>query len=251
MSKKVMLKDSLGNRMKGYENAYKETLPENFPIIIRLDGSHFHTFTKDLEKPFDENLISAFWETCKYLAENIGGAKFVYHQSDEISILVRNDDNYNTQAWFKNNLNKLVSISASLATAKFNEEIRKVYPGKELATFDSRVFIVPEHEILNYFVWRQNDAMRNSVSMVAQSMFSHKSLQNQKKDDMVKRMLVENHFDFFNDLEIYKQRGACFEKELFDLNLGNGDTVKRSRWEVNLNMPVLTEEKDFLNKFRK
>lgn len=251
MSKKVTLKDSLGNRMKGYENAYKEVLPENFPIIIRLDGSHFHTFTRGLEKPFDEKLINAFWETCKYLAENIGGSKFVYHQSDEISILIRNDDNYNTQAWFNNNLNKLVSISASLATAKFNEEIQKVYPGKELATFDSRVFIVPESEIYNYFVWRQNDAMRNAVSMVAQSMFSHKSLQKQKKDEMIERMLVENKFDFFNDLEIYKQRGACLEKEIYNLELDNDEVVKRSHWKVNINMPVLTKEKGFLNQFRK
>lgn len=256
MSKKYT-KDSLGERMKMYENSYRTHLPENLPIIIRLDGAHFHTFTKDLVKPFDEKLMEAFAETCKYLAEKINGVKYVYHQSDEISLLIRNDDNVNTQSWFKNNLQKLVSISASLATAKFNEEIKKHYPKKELATFDSRVFILPEREVHNYFVWRQNDCMRNAVSMVSQSLFSQKELANVKKEGMIEKMLNEKGLDFYRDISIDKQRGTSFEKEkrvipvaelkdIFNKPVG---PIVRSYWVQNLDMPILSENKEVLSKY--
>lgn len=247
MGKTPYAKDSLGNRMKGYEDVYRSYLPKNMPVIIRLDGSHFHNYTKGMIKPFDEGLIQAFWETCEYLGEEVGGCKFIYHQSDEISLLIRNDDTFETQAWFKNNFQKLVSVTASLATAKFNEAIKKYYPDKkELATFDSRVFILPESEIVNYFIWRQQDCMRNAISMVAQSLFSHKSLQGQKKDKMIERMKEEKGLDFYNDIEIYKQRGACFENIEFDF-----EGAKRKRWEVNKEMPIIKESRELINKFKK
>ncbi|UUZ89804.1 tRNA(His) guanylyltransferase Thg1 family protein [Paenibacillus sp. P25] len=150
-----MKKDDFGDRMKGYEHAFRHRLPRRLPVILRLDGCHFHTFTRGLNKPFDERLAAAFWETCKYLASNIMGCKIVYHQSDEISILLTDYDNLNTQSWFDNNLQKMVSVSASMAAARFNEEIRKLIPGKELAVFDSRAWVMPRDEVANYFIWRQ------------------------------------------------------------------------------------------------
>lgn len=243
MGRKDFNKDSLGNRMKGYEDSYRSYLPSNFPIIIRIDGSHFHTYTRGMEKPFDDYLIEAFNETCRYLGENIVGAKFIYHQSDEISILLRNDDSFETQAWFKNNLQKLVSLSASLATAKFNEVMSRKYTGKTLATFDSRVFIVPENEIINYFIWRQQDCMRNSVSMVSQSQFSHKELQN-KNQLMMKEMLFKIGIDYDKDIEIHKQRGSSFER-ITDVESG------RSKWEANLKMPKITEDRSIIDKYVK
>ncbi|MBJ8191303.1 tRNA(His) guanylyltransferase Thg1 family protein, partial [Bacillus cereus] len=87
-----MKRNDFGNRMKEYENAYRLSLPRRLPVIIRIDGAHFHTFTRGMTKPFDEKLIFALWETCKYLAYNIMGCKLVYHQSDEISLLLTNYD---------------------------------------------------------------------------------------------------------------------------------------------------------------
>lgn len=246
MGKKDYKKDSLGNRMKGYEDSFRSYLPENMPVIIRIDGSHFHTFTKGMVKPFDDILINAFNATCKYLGENIVGAKFIYHQSDEISILIRNDDNFETQPWFSNNLQKLVSLSASLATAKFNKVIRKDYPEKELATFDSRVFLVPEHEVVNYFVWRQADCIRNSVSMVAQSHFSHKSLQGQGQIRMKERLLDEKDLNYDTDIEIHKQRGTSFERVV----TGNGKST-RSKWEANLDMFIIKDNREVVKKYVK
>lgn len=241
---KMVRADMLGNRMKMYENSFKTVLPENFPIIVRIDGSHFSTYTKGLVKPFDEVLIEAFWETCKYLGANIAGAKYIYHQSDEISILIRNDDSKVTQPWFKNNLQKLVSLTASLATAKFNEVVRAKYPEKELATFDSRVFIVPENEVINYFIWRQQDAIRNSVSMVAQSRFSHQSLQGLNQIKMKNRLLDEIGLDYDKDIAIHHQRGASLERVMDKESL-------RSSWTVNKTMKILTEDREDIRKYVK
>ena len=105
--------DSFGSRMKEYENVFRHHLPQRMPVIIRIDGTHFHTYTKGLQKPFDDELTIAFWETCKYLARNIMGCKLVYHQCDEISLLLTNYDKLTTQSWFENNLQKMVSVSAS------------------------------------------------------------------------------------------------------------------------------------------
>lgn len=247
-----MKKDLFGNRMKGYENAFRHHLPERMPVIIRIDGSHFHTYTKGLEKPFDDKLIHAFWETCKYLVKHIGGAKLAYHQSDEISILVTNYDNVGTQSWFANNLQKLVSVSASLATAKFNEEMRKVYPDKELATFDARAYVVPKEDVNNYFLWRERDAMKNSVSMLAQQHFSHSSLQGLNGKEMQERLLNEKGVSYLA-LPMHYQRGAVIKKESYPDTIENERIGKmeviRSRWAVDSNIPVFSEDTNYIEQF--
>ena len=115
-------KDSLGTRMKeNYENRTRYLLPRRTNIIIRIDGKAFHSYTKGLDRPIDQGLTDDMNETTKYLCENIQGAKFGYVQSDEISILITDYEDITTDGWFDNNLQKMCSISASMATAKFNE----------------------------------------------------------------------------------------------------------------------------------
>ena len=188
-------KDSLGDRMKLYEGAYRNYLPRRLPVIIRIDGCHFHTFTRGLKKPFDKVFIETMLLTTKSLCENIMGCKFGYTQSDEISLLLTNNDTFETQPWFDNNINKIVSVSASMASMFFNkywiENVEKFYIAGVLddynkafyngkantAYFDARVFVVPPHEVNNYFIWRQQDATRNSILGCAQSLFSHKEIE--------------------------------------------------------------------------
>lgn len=152
--------DSLGDRMKGYEHTYRQTLPKRLPVVIRLDGKAFHTYTKGMQRPFDERLSNVMWETTKYLCESIQGCKIGYTQSDEISLLLTNYEKVTTDSWFDNSLQKMASVAASMATAKFNEEIKKVFPEKGLALFDARVFVVPHDEVNNCFYWRQQDASK-------------------------------------------------------------------------------------------
>jgi tRNA(His) 5'-end guanylyltransferase len=157
--------DSLGDRMKEfYENRTRYMLPRRTFTILRIDGKAFHSYTRGLKRPFDDKLMNDMDETAKFLCKEIQGTKLAYVQSDEISLVLTDFDDLKTDAWYDGNLSKMVSVSASLATAKFNE----LRPGK-LAFFDSRVFTIPyQAEVENYLIWRQNDASRNSVSAVAQ-----------------------------------------------------------------------------------
>lgn len=186
-------KDSLGDRMKAYEACTQTSIPRRTYSVIRLDGRAFHSYVKKIKasKPFDETLMSHMDATAKYLCENIQGAAFAYVQSDEISILITDFDKVDTQAWFGGNVQKQVSIAASMATAYFNayrpwvdSPHDALFP-KALAMFDARVFIIPDPvEVYNCFLWRVRDWERNSIQMLSRSQYSHKELQGKKVSDM-------------------------------------------------------------------
>jgi len=149
----------------------------------------------------------------KKLCEEIQGCKFAYTQSDEISLLLTDFDKITTSAWFDGQVQKMVSVAASLATGYFNKHPHP-YQGNKIAFFDARVFTIPDPiEVENYFVWRQKDAMRNAVSMVAQSMFSHKELQGKSQEDM-KNMIQEkeNIVSWDNDIPLGFKFGRSFYK---------------------------------------
>ena len=114
-------KDSLGDRMKEYENISRNYLTRRVPVIIRLDGKAFHTFTKGMKKPFDRLLMTTMQETMKNLCENIQGCVFGYTQSDEITLVLTDYATITTDAWFGYNIQKMCSISASIATLTFNK----------------------------------------------------------------------------------------------------------------------------------
>jgi len=165
--------DSLGDRMKGYyETRTRFYLPRRTNTIIRLDGKAFHTYTRGLQKPFDVAFIGDMCCTMFHLCKEIQGAKIGYTQSDEISILLTDYGTITTDAWFDGNIQKICSVSSSIATQKFNE-LRPDRP----ALFDSRVFTIPDlSEVTNYFLWRTKDAERNSLQSLAQSLYSQKEL---------------------------------------------------------------------------
>ena len=117
-----MKNDPINIRMKSnYESRSRIFLTRRTPVICRLDGKAFHTWTRGLKKPFDEGLIDDMEATTKFLCENIQGVKLGYCQSDEISLLLTDYETLDTQAWFDYNVQKMTSISASMATAKFNQ----------------------------------------------------------------------------------------------------------------------------------
>jgi tRNA(His) guanylyltransferase len=171
----LMANDSIGDRMKErYENRNRFLLPRRTYTLIRVDGKAFHTWTKNMDKPFDKDLMGLMNEVAVAMCEEIQGARLAYVQSDEISILLTDFESPNTEAWFNGNLQKMVSISASIATAKFNDSAIDAYINggiqkffkMDLALFDSRVFTIADPiEVENYFIWRQQDATRNSIQM--------------------------------------------------------------------------------------
>lgn len=172
-------KDSLGDRMKSrYEDRTRYLLPARTYTILRVDGRAFHTWTKGLEKPYDKRFMTWMDRAAEALVTEIVGSRFAYVQSDEISVLVTDFDQITSEAWFDANIQKLASVAASVATAAFNSAVQN-YVGstRKPATFDARVFTIPDPvEVANYFIWRQKDAERNSVSLLSQNYYSAKQL---------------------------------------------------------------------------
>ena len=212
-----------------YESRSRILLTRRTPVIIRLDGKAFHTYTTGLNKPFDEGLIEDMQQTAIYLCENIQGVKCAYVQSDEISLLLTDYDNLNTQAWFDYNVQKMTSISASLATGIFNElrferRHQEWQTGEDdtlsfpdLANFDSRCFNIPKEEVANYFLARQKDAVKNSISMLAQSLYSHGKPNSElygKNSDQMQEMCFQKGYNW-NDLPFEQKRGSFIIKNTY------------------------------------
>jgi tRNA(His) 5'-end guanylyltransferase len=245
-------RDSLGDRMKSnYENRAKYTLTRRTPVIIRLDGKAFHTFTKHLKKPYDLIFHDAMDATLKYLCENIQGCKFGYTQSDEITLAITDFDTLDTDAWFDYEVQKMCSISASMATFAFNRAFSLgvsrymfcVTEGEETSyinalecavarggMFDARCFNIPEDEICNNFIWRQNDATRNSIQMVGHANFSDKELHKKSCNDIQDMLMIEKGINW-NDFPTHLKRGSCCIKQ----KLENWD---RPQWVIDTEIPI-------------
>lgn len=199
------MQDELGDRMKGqYEHRTRYLLPRRTYTIIRLDGKAFHTYTRGLNKPFDKDLYEDMDNAIIVLMREVQGVQFAYTQSDEISLLLTDFALPTTSAWFDGNLQKIVSVGASIITAEFNKRrLLRQFNDRPLhewpkvdfnvtAYFDGRAFTIPDRiEVMNYFIHRNQDCARNSVSMVAQHNFSHKKLQGKSTAEMVDMLMTE------------------------------------------------------------
>ena len=242
MSKKS---DSLGDRMKGqYENRTKSFLPRRTYTLIRIDGKSFSQYTKNCNKPFDSNFMRLMDETAKYLCENIQGCRFSFQQSDEITLLLTDFENVLSDAFFNGNIQKIVSITAAMATAKFNQLVWKDYTEEcyvraieerkcedipKLAMFDSRTWTIPDPiEVENSVIWRQQDATRNSISMAAQAVCSHKSLQGANQAQQQQEMMFQAAGINWNDYSDREKRGGiCIKNE-------------NDGWQISQTTPIFT-----------
>jgi len=250
--------DSLGDRMKGYEKVTKTKLMKRTPVIIRIDGKAFHTWTKGLKHidpglandPFSDLMNKAMSETTRLLVENIQNAVFGYTQSDEISILLNDWKQLNTSQWFDNSIQKMASVSASMATAYFNSQFKRIASpyaarGGENdfefvpAFFDARVFNIPKEEVVNYFVWRQQDASRNSVQMLGRHYFSHKQM-DRKNVSQVQDMLMNEKGVNWNNIETWKRRGTCVERI---------DSKIMTMIGIDREIPIFTQDRGYIEKF--
>lgn len=260
------MNDELGQRIKGqYEDRTRYSLPRRTYTIIRVDGKAFHTLTKGFNRPFDNDLMSIMDKTAIALCEGIQGAVLAYTQSDEISILITDFANIQTNAWFDGNIQKMASISASIATLAFNREFAKQIGGSQKslnkngelknALFDSRVFTIPDRtEVKNYLIWRQADAVRNSIQMAAQSVYSQKELHG-KNCNQLQEMLFQKGINW-NNYTSGEKRGRAILKEQYLITLSDEEierNIQRSRWISlngfnNLNETVnFTQDKLFLD----
>ena len=272
--------DELGKRMKEYyENIPKNKLMRRTPVIIRIDGKAFHTFTKEFKKPFDEILMKSMQETTKYLCENIQGCVLGYTQSDEISLLLIDYKNLNSSAWFDYEVQKMCSIAASMATMAFNKSFNEyatlkisqlnsgiifginaetkdfldaIHKKRDLvktyeraiekgAMFDARCFNIPKEEVANYFYWRQLDATRNSIQMVGQANFSDKELYKKSQNDIQNMLLTERDINW-NDFPTYQKRGStCISYDAY-IEYPDGTHVWRNKWKIDNEIPIFKND---------
>ena len=276
----MSIRDELGTRMKTFYEAVPDTkLVKRMPVAIRIDGKAFHTFTRGFKRPFDEVLIKTMQQTTQYLCQNIQGCVLGYTQSDEITLILVDYQTLTTEAWFDYRVEKLCSISASMATMAFNKFFyenvfqyngmasmdmsNKKYPYKEIyakaiekgAMFDARCFNIPKEEVTNLIYWRQLDASRNSVQMVGQAYFSQEELQDKSCSD-IQDMLMTKGVNW-NDLPTYQKRGSCCVKNKIFIK-SNGvtadvylrDTSKsENKWIIDTNIPIFKGEgREYIDK---
>lgn len=276
--------DELGLRMKTYyEQIPKAKLMRRTPVAIRIDGKTFHTWTKSFHKPFDEVLIKSMQETMKYLCENIQGCVLGYTQSDEITLILIDYQKLTSQAWFDYEVQKMASISASMATMAFNNffesnvakekrffndewldngDFNPKYKDKELiklwlthkrasekgAMFDARCFNIPKEEVTNLIYWRQLDASRNSIQMVGQANFSHRELQNKSCNDIRDMLKTQKGIDW-DDFPTHQKRGSCcvYRNYQNPESITKGDTIKG--WIIDKEIPVFKgEDREYIDK---
>lgn len=256
--------ETLSEKMKRFENETNMKLQVKTPVIIRLDGKAFHTFTKGFTKPFDEDLSLMMQYTAMKLAEELQNVKFIYSQSDEISVLLTDWDNPNTDTWYGYRIQKMTSVSASIATLAFNEKLGQLtseywskmmqkYISREeeeyykdryyllkskkyKALFDSRTFNLQPEEVSNYFLYRYKDAKRNSAQALAQSEFSHKQLDGVSCTEMIQLVKEKSGIDY-EELSSLQRSGFAIYKD------------EEGNWKLDTNVPDIYENRDYIEKW--
>lgn len=269
---------SLDDRMKDYyEHRSKTYLTRRTPVIIRLDGKAFHSFTKGFKRPYDKILHTVMNKTTQYLCENIQGCKLGYTQSDEITLLLTDYDKLDTDAWFGYAVQKLCSVAASMATMAFNrflgyeyEELNRwvsegatseediqymytVYDKLGSAMFDARCFNIPKEEVANCFIWRQQDATRNAIQMLGQTCFSHTQLDNKSTSDIQDMLMLEKGINF-NCMPTAFKRGVCCYRTttidtVIDFQTREEVQTERSKWVIDEEIPIFTQDRHYIERW--
>lgn len=216
---------------RDYEDALRVTLPRRTYVIVRIDGKGFHTFTRRLDRPYSHPLADALDQAALYLCQEMIGCRFGYGQSDEYSFLLTDFDRNDAPLWFDGNVQKMVSVAASMFTSMF----MRAFPSANLPAFDARVMVIGQRsEVADYFLWRQLDASANSLNMLASAHYSHAEL--------VEKSTAEKH-------ELLHVKGINWAKQPADFKRGR--VVRRNPesgvWEIDLNIPVFNRDKAYLD----
>lgn len=245
--------NSLGDRMKRYEQCTRYYLSIRIPVIIRLDGKAFHSLTNKMKKPYDDRFRDCMIFTGRALCEKIQGVKFCYVQSDEISLLLTDYETITTQGWFEYTYQKICSVSASIATAYFNRIFNSLFPEiNKMAFFDSRCFNISKEDVVNYFIWRQQDATRNSIQGLGQKYFSLKEL-HKKSCNKIQDMLKVKKGINWNDVPTCYKRGLSIYREIDEITTSiganrNDKKIYPRKWKVDMESPIFTQNRDYINK---
>ena len=252
-------------RMRRYKSITDTRLISRTPVIIQIDGRAFHTFTRGFEKPFDPVLMAAMRYTAEYLCRNIQGCVLAYTQSDEINLLLIDYEKLETSPWFNNRVQKLASIAASMATNYFNQKFKELVKtiGRKYhspnhsydrallkgAEFAACAFNLPREEVTNFFNWRQQDAIRNSIQMVGQAHFSQSELNGKCNQEIIEMLLQQKDINW-NELPISVQRGTCVIRSAHSSFIINGERITTDTWSTDYDIPrFIGEGRNYIEKY--
>jgi len=252
------MRDELGNRMKTYyEDIFRYKVMRRMPVIIRVDMRAGHYFTREMKEPYDLIFKNSMWMTACALCEKIMNVQIAYIQSDEISLLLTDYKKLSSSQWFDGVIQKMASVSASIATIEFNKAFQysilhsddygeeysdtQIYLNKlNNMNFDSRVFNIPDNEVNNYMIWRQKDATRNSILKAAYMYFSNDKIKNIPLNKLQDKLLTEVNVNWDKYPTFYK-RGVCIYK--------SKDEHNKIEWIIDKEIPIFTKEITYINKF--
>jgi tRNA(His) guanylyltransferase len=231
------LKDELGDRIKtNFEDALRIRLPRRTHVVIRIDGRRFHTFTKTLQRPYDRRLADALDTAALALAPEMSGCRLGFGQSDEYSFLLTDFASEHENMWFDGNVQKIVSVAASIFTAHFTVAFGPVAFGlgaSAPAAFDARVMVIPRRaDVEQYFIWRQQDATANSLNMLSSAHYSHAEL--------LGKSTAEKH-------DLLHAKGINWSHA--ETSFKRGRVIRPATvggWEVDLEPPIFTRERQYL-----
>lgn len=242
---------TLGDRMKKYEKSFSGFLPQRMPMIIRVNGKAFHSFTRKFSKPWDEDIRDGLTSAAQSLIKEIQGAKLAYLQSDEISVLITDYDSLQFEPWLNKSIQKISSVSASIATMSFNLSMLD-QDHRHDACFDARCFVLPKEEVCNYFIWRQQDAIRNSIQGLGQKHFPHKELQ-RKNCNNIKLMLKETGVSW-EKCKTWQKQGWCVLRKTIVLEENKGSKTQlpylhtKTTIEPDWRIPDFIQDRVYINR---
>lgn len=248
---------NLEDRMLYFRSLTDYKLLPNSYVLIMLDGRSFSKLIKNkFEKPFDDMFINMMNETAKYLCKSIEGVKFGYVQSDEISLVLTDFETETTDSFFSNRLCKITSIAASIATSEFNrlfiknaithcqkkEEIIDIVSNIKLCQFDCKAWNVPSYnDVFAWFLYRQNDCIKNSKSQTTQTYYTHKELFKLNTDEQIEKLFKEKNINW-NDFSDDKKYGRFIIKVIEELTHNNDEKYIRRKWIATDAFPLYEEQ---------
>ena len=241
----------LKDRIESYEDLTDYRLLNKLPIVISINGKAFSKVTSLLEKPYDQKFTESILATTLKLVTEIEGTFFAYCYNDEIVIITRNDQNIDTSPWFDNKLQKIISVSSSIATLYFNKYASSI--GLNFisdALFSSQVFVVPNMaEAINTVVYKQQQNFHVSIYFACFYELLKKYDKNTIKEMLI-GLSIDEKIDIlsqecevnFNDYsQVYRRGAACYKApKVIDGNLKN-------KWIINTDLPIFTKDQSFLN----
>ena len=261
MNKMETKAQSLKERMTMLRAQFDISLPVRRYLMVMIDGHSFSKMVKNkYELPFDDRFINMMNETAIYVAKNVGGCKFAYVQSDEITFVITDFDGENTQPYFGNRLCKILSIIPSMASAKFNQlaavnlldtpcspsDMKDIIADMKLCDFDAKAWVVNNYnDMFAHILWRQIDCVRNSKQQAAQTYLPHKRLMNLTTDEAIALLKTEKDIDW-NNYRDDRKFGRFIYREQREMDVENrktGEMVKvtRNMWEAHDGFPLMDD----------